>query len=114
MTILVVTHYYSTHAGGIEIVAGSLAAQLGSSHDIVWVASDCDPAPALTARVRLLPMRTINVVERLTGLPFPLWGPQSLVHLWRAVGLADVLHMHDIAYFGNWAAFVFARLRGVP
>jgi len=114
MKILVVTHYYSTHAGGIEIVAGSLAARLASNHDIVWAASDCDPAPALPARVQLLRMRTINVVERLTGLPFPLWGPRSLVQLWRAVGVADVLHMHDIAYFGNWAAFGFARLRGVP
>ena len=59
-------------------------------------------------------MRSLNVIERLTGLPFPLWGPGSLVRLWRAIGSADVLHLHDIAYFGNWAAFVFARLRGRP
>jgi glycosyltransferase involved in cell wall biosynthesis len=114
MKILVVTHYYSTHAGGIEIVAGRLATQLASSHDVVWAASNCDPPPAVPPRVQLLRMRTLNAVERLTGLPFPLWGPRSLGRLCRAVSRADVVHLHDIAYFGNWAAFTFARLRGVP
>ena len=42
MKILLVTHYYSTHAGGIEILAGTLASLLGASHDVVWLASDCD------------------------------------------------------------------------
>ena len=114
MKILVVTHYYSTHAGGIEIVAGALAEHLASTHEVAWAASDCDALPEISPSVRLLPMRSLNVIERLTGLPFPLWGPGSLVRLWRAIGSADVLHLHDIAYFGNWAAFVFARLRGRP
>jgi glycosyltransferase involved in cell wall biosynthesis len=114
MTILVVTHYYSTHAGGIEIVAGALAGHLAKTHDVVWAASDCDPLPAVAQGVRLLPMRSINTVERLTGLPFPLWGPGSLVRLWRASVRADVVHLHDVIYFGNWAAFLFARLHGIP
>ncbi len=114
MRILVVTHYYSTHAGGIEIVAGALAAHLAGTHDVVWAASDCDPLPSMPASVRLLPMRSSNAIERLTGLPFPLWGPGSLARLWRAAGEADVVHLHDVIYFGNWAAFLFARLRRTP
>jgi glycosyltransferase involved in cell wall biosynthesis len=114
MNILVVTHYYSTHAGGIEIVAGRLVSELAASHDLAWAASDCDAAPALPSGVRLLAMRSFNGVEKVTGLPFPLWGIGSLVRLWRAVGAADVVHMHDVVYAGNWAAFVFARLRRRP
>ena len=110
MNILVVTHYYSTHSGGIEIVAGALAVEFASTHPTAWAASDCDPLPALPA-VRLLPMRSFNGIERLTGLPFPLWGIGSLARLWREVAGADVIHLHDVVYPGNWAAFVFARLR---
>jgi glycosyltransferase involved in cell wall biosynthesis len=114
MKILVVTHYYSTHAGGIEIVAGILAKRLSDAHHVTWAASDCDRLPSMGEIVALLPMRSLNVIERLTGLPFPLWGPGSLRRLWRACGSADVVHLHDAIYFGNWAAFAFARLRRRP
>jgi len=111
MRILVVTHYYSTHAGGIEIVAASLASRLAITHSIAWVASDCDPLPLSVGSIRFVPMRTTNVVERVTGIPFPVWGPLSLVRLWSEVGEADVVHLHDFAYMGNWAACLFAVVR---
>jgi glycosyltransferase involved in cell wall biosynthesis len=115
MRILVVTHYYSTHGGGIEIVAGALAAELRSAHELTWVASDCDPTPpGFGGMVRFVPMRSTNFIERLTGLPFPIWGPLSLFRLWRETRDADVVHLHDFSYLGNWAAFVFARIRGRP
>src|SRR5262245_21780965 len=115
MKIVVVTHYYSTHGGGIEIVAGILAERFAAAHDVVWVASDCDAAPATArASLRCEPMRAANGIERLTGLPFPIWGPLSLLRLWRAIRVADVVHLHDFAYFGNCAAFLFAALAGKP
>ena len=114
MRVVVVTHYYSTHGGGIEIVAGALAKVLGTSNQIVWVASDCDPIPSDLASVTFVPMRSLNVIERLTGLPFPLWGPVSLVRLWRATRDADVIHLHDFAYLGNWFAFAYGGLRHKP
>ena len=115
MRILVVTHYYSTHRGGIEIVAGNLANVLARTHDVVWTASDCDPLPEPSGgSLHYVPMRSTNVVERLTGLPFPIWGPGSFARLWREVRRAEVLHLHDFAYLGNWIAFVFAALNRRP
>jgi glycosyltransferase involved in cell wall biosynthesis len=115
MKILLVTHYYSTHAGGIEIVAGALAALLAGSHDVVWVASDCDPVPAgIQGPIRFVPMRSVNVIERRTGLPFPIWGPRSLVRVWQETRRADIVHLHDVAYLGNWVAFISAVLRRKP
>ncbi len=114
MRILLVTHYFSTHAGGIEIVAGVIASGLAASHTVVWAASDCDPPPAAVARLHLRPMHSNNFLERTTGLPFPLWGPRSLAALWREVKQADIVHLHDFLYFGNWAAFAFARILAKP
>jgi len=41
MRVLVVTHYYPKHGGGIEIVAGELARRLvGRGVEVVWAASE--------------------------------------------------------------------------
>lgn len=127
MQILLVTHYYSTHRGGIELVAGELAAGLSRSHQVVWAASDCDPLPdARTdsprsgstadarASVRFLPMRTLNAVETATGVPWPIWSAGSLLRLWREARNADVVHLHDFTYMGSSAAFLYARWLGKP
>jgi glycosyltransferase involved in cell wall biosynthesis len=113
LRLLVVTHYYSTHLGGIEIIAEEVARRLGSTHAVVWAASDCDPVPA-TDRITYAPMRVANAVERLCGVPLPLWGPQSCARLWRLVGTSDAVHLHDFAYMGNVVAFLAARWFGKP
>jgi glycosyltransferase involved in cell wall biosynthesis len=112
--VLLVTHYYSPHMGGIEIVAGALASRLAASHDIAWAATDTGALPEACAGLRLVPMRGLNVIERWTGLPFPVWSPAALARLWREVRAADVIHVHDVLYLGNWAAVAIARLTGKP
>jgi len=115
--ILLVTHYYSTHRGGVESVAYRLAAMLAARAgvSVEWIASDCDQPPGdLPEAMRCTPAASWNGIERRTGLPCPLWSPGALRRLWRAVKGCDVLHLHDVLYPGNLAAFVFAKLHGRP
>ena len=114
MKLLLVTHYYPAHRGGIEIVAGEVARRLAPANEITWAASDCDPVPAIEGTFRAVPMRAANFIERLAGVPFPLWGPFSCARLWREVRAADLVHIHDFAYAGNWLAFIGARVSGKP
>lgn len=114
LQILLVTHYYADHHGGVEIVAAELASRL-TNHDcqIIWAASG--PAPeSLPDGVRALPMRAWNITERMFGFPYPLWSPGSLSQLYRAVAAADVVHLHDSLYLGNVTAFLAARRLGKP
>lgn len=112
MRVLVVSHYYSSHGGGVERVAGLLAREIHHAGAAVrWMASDCDRADASVACV---PARSSNLIERLLGLPYPLWSPAALRRLWREIGACDVLHLHDGAYMGNACAALFARWRGRP
>ncbi len=74
--LLLVTHYYSTHRGGVEKVADELARRLATSNgwSVTWLASDSDPLPeALPALVKPLPMRAWNGIERRLGVPWPIW-----------------------------------------
>jgi glycosyltransferase involved in cell wall biosynthesis len=111
--ILLVTHYYADHHGGVEIVAGELAARLaGHGCRVTWAASG--PAPALAEGVVPLPMAACHFAERRCGFPYPLWGPRGLARLWRAVEEADIVHLHDSLYFGNVAAYGMAKWSRKP
>jgi glycosyltransferase involved in cell wall biosynthesis len=115
MRLAIVTHYFSTHRGGIELVAAQLAAALSTEHDVSWMASDCDDVPTdLPPTVRLVPMSSTNIVERIVGVPFPIWSPLAALRLWKELRGVDVVHLHDYAYSSNWLAFLMARMRGVP
>ncbi|HXG11410.1 MAG TPA: glycosyltransferase family 4 protein [Gemmataceae bacterium] len=114
MRILVTTHYYAEHCGGVEIVAEELGRRLTHRGiEVVWAASKLEPVSVDTA-FRRLPMRTLNFTERRLGFPYPLWGPLSLLRLCREVRRCDLLHIHDSLYMGNVVAFVWARLLGKP
>lgn len=115
--ILLVTHFFPEHGGGIETVAGALAANLARDHDwkIVWFASDTDAPPTnQPPRVQCIPARAWNGIERNIGVPWPVWSLGALWQLWRVIGQADAVHLHDALYFGNAFTWLFARLRGVP
>lgn len=114
MRVLLVTHYYAEHRGGVEIVAGELAGRLARrGHEIVWAAST--PAPPTAPRgLSYLPMPASNAAERRLGFPYPVWSPGALWWLGRAVGQADLVHLHDSLYLGNLAASLQARWAGKP
>ena len=115
-TVLIVTHYFAHHGGGIERVASELAKAYSKRHalNVIWVASNCDAAPTETRNLHMLPMSSWNGIERLCGLPYPLWSPIALPRLWRAVGLSDVVHLHDYIYFGNLLTSLLAAIRRKP
>jgi len=114
LRVTLVTHYYPAHRGGVERIAGQLAAQLARAGiaEIEWHASDCDPAPSDAAGVRCVPARSCNFAERRLGFPYPLWTPAALRRLAQACREADVVHLHDCLYLANLVAFRAARRAG--
>ena len=114
MRILTVTHFFESHGGGIERVAGHLCRNLAAlGHDCVWAASSSDPAPA-DYGVEPLPLACVNPTERLTGLPMPVPGPSALAALAREISRADVVVVHDALYCTSIAAKLIAKMKGKP
>lgn len=114
MRLLTVTHFYETHGGGIERVAGQLNREFQRlGYDTVWAASGEDaPPPADVATP--VSMRCFNAVERLTGVPMPLPAGRALSRLSRAVRESDGVIIHDALYATSLAAMLAARLAGKP
>ena len=94
--LLLLTHYYPAHRGGIEIVAGQLATRLAEHYEIHWLAADCDPPPTIP-EIKCEPQRAWNKLET-KGLPWPIWTLQGWKNLRRAIVECDILHIHDFIY----------------
>lgn len=116
MKLLIVTHYFESHRGGIEIVAGRLARELVTAGlDVTWLATDATPPPAASEGCgRAVPIPAWNITERKLGVPLPIPGPRGLVAIRREVEAADAVLLHDSLYPGNVAAMIAARLCSTP
>jgi glycosyltransferase involved in cell wall biosynthesis len=115
MRIVLVTHYFPAHRGGVELVAAQIAQRLarGYGAEVEWHASDCDAPPEIQG-LRAVPAASCNLIERRLGFPYPLWSPAALARLARAVRTADAVHVHDCLYLPNLVACAAARLARRP
>lgn len=113
--LTLVTHYFSTHRGGIEQAAGHLASKLAQrgGYSIEWFASDCDILPVMDASITMKPTRAWNGLEKC-GIPWPVWSYRALKSLKASIQNCDVVHLHDFIYFGNIAAFIMASCYKKP
>jgi glycosyltransferase involved in cell wall biosynthesis len=115
MKILMVSNYFPSHTGGIEIVAEQLyRAFAARGQKVRWLAADSTPPPPAVGESSATPLRVWNFVEDRTGLPFPIPTPASVRTIFGEVGAADVVLMHDCLYLQNLLAFVAARVRHKP
>ncbi|ATY12111.1 glycosyltransferase family 1 protein [Amycolatopsis sp. AA4] len=116
LRILLVSHYYPPHVGGIENVAAQQARTLAARGAEVTVLTSASPAaaPAPVDGVRVVRVPAWNGVEDRTGVPFPVFGPRLFRAVREWVRWADVVHLHDTLYQSSWIAGVRAARTGTP
>ncbi|WP_420382967.1 glycosyltransferase family 4 protein [Novosphingobium sp.] len=114
MRILIITHFYESHGGGIERVAGHVCRALAAQGaTCVWAASLANALPDEMA-ITALPLHCIDPAERITGLPMPIPGPSAVFRLFRALRESDVVIVHDALYLTSIVAILGARLHRKP
>lgn len=115
LRVLLVSHYYPPHMGGIENVAHAEARHLTAAGVQVTVLTSGERSSVTDEDgVRVVRVRAWNGLERKAGVPFPVLGPQLLRRALRWVRWADVVHIHDAFYLTSWAALSAAKLTGTP
>ncbi|MBV9191881.1 MAG: glycosyltransferase family 4 protein [Betaproteobacteria bacterium] len=114
--VVLVTHYFPGHGGGVESVAWELASRLAASGaaEITWFSSDTESPPPLLPGLSCVPVKCWNVMERRFGFPYPLWSLAGLLKLVRSVRASDAIHLHDYLYLPNLVAWMAARLSHRP
>ena len=110
-----VSNYFASHKGGIEIVAGELFQKLAMHrNEVVWLAVDATSPPEPVGNSHAVPVPASNFVEARTGIPFPIPVKDAISRIIREVKQADILVLHDCLYLSNMLAFLIAGLNGKP
>jgi glycosyltransferase involved in cell wall biosynthesis len=116
--VLLVSHYFPPHVGGIENVVEGEAIHLAKAGHEVTVLTTAVGARAgvlyTPEGYSVVRLRTWNGIERRTGIPFPVPAPWTLWTGAKLIRNTDVVHVHDIFYLTTWLAALAARLRGRP
>ena len=113
--MLLLTHYFPTHRGGVEISAGRVANLMSErGYDITWIASDSDAPPEDMPKIRFVSVPANNFTENKLGIPYPLWSRKALSRIREALANADIVHIHESLYQGNVMGARMARKLGIP
>jgi glycosyltransferase involved in cell wall biosynthesis len=114
LKIGIVSSFMPPHLGGLEIVAENLFhTYREAGHAVRWMASHV-PAQAPRQEDGRLRVGCWNWLEGHFGVPWPVWGPGSLVPLVKLINWADVLHIHDCLYYSSALTLVLARWLNKP
>lgn len=117
MNILCIAHYYPPHVGGLEVVARKQAESLcraGHEVTVVTCASDGLVGSMREGDVLVYRARALNIFDALFGIPFPLGGIGLVSRIFREVGKADLVHVHDVFYMTSWIAYAAALVQRKP
>jgi D-inositol-3-phosphate glycosyltransferase len=116
--VLVVSHYYPPHVGGIERVALGDAEGLAEvGIDVVVLTSSCGlnaTGEELAENPVVLRAPAWNGFETRMGVPFPVFSPSLALHAYRLVRWADLVHVHDSLYLSSWLTAALCRLTRTP
>jgi glycosyltransferase involved in cell wall biosynthesis len=112
MKMLMVSHYFESHRGGVELISGRLVRELiRLGQNVVWLSAAITPPPCdREIKGRTTAVRASNFIERYFGIPFPLLSPSAIWRLGREVRSADIILLQESLYPICIAAFLFARL----
>ncbi|HLZ30958.1 MAG TPA: glycosyltransferase family 4 protein [Chloroflexota bacterium] len=116
MRIVIVTHYWEPHVGGIEVIAAEHAQRLvRRGHEVTVVTSRLtgDPAFEESDGIRIHRIRALNPFER-HGIPFPLFSWRLLPMVAELIRTSDVVLAHSHAFLGSVAAVLAAKRYGRP
>ncbi|MHA5050096.1 glycosyltransferase family 4 protein [Streptomyces sp. SD15] len=115
LRVLLVSHYYPPHVGGIENVVRREAVGLAARGADVTVLTSADRSGVTVEDgVRVVRVAAWNGAERRAGVPFPLFSPALATAALRWARRADAVHIHDCLYLSSWAAGLAAALTRTP
>ncbi len=109
--ILLITHFYSNHTGGIEFAAQRTAENITSSNKflITWLAADIDIPPRNLERIICKPQKFYNFLEKLFPFTYQIPSIKAIKNLKEEVIKNHIVHIHEYFYIYNMLAYYYAK-----
>ncbi len=114
LKLLMLSHYFEEHRGGIEIVADALARALASlNFDVTWLATGPSNKVANSNR-RRISLSASNGAESILKLPYPILFPSAWRVIFGEAKAADIVLVHDALYMTSVIAYIAAHVHHKP
>ncbi len=117
MNILIVTHYFLPHKGGLEFVVYNQAKELAKrGHEITVLTSKLadEPKEEIMDGFKIKRINVCNLLERKWGVPYPIYN-FSILHVFnKEIKNSDLVYIHDIFYMPCYFAAFFANIHNKP
>src|ERR1700683_3914304 len=115
LKVLMLSHYFEQHRGGIEIVANTVARGLRSlGFAVRWLATDNSGVDEVGTEGWGRVLAASNICEDLLKVPYPLLYPSAWRVLWAETKAADVVLIHDGIYMTPMVGWLAARAHRKP
>lgn len=101
MKILIVTHYFLPHMGGIEIVAYNQAKELVKlGHNVTIVSSKIgdEPEEEIIDGIKVRRIKVFNWFEKKWGVPYPVFSSNLKKILKEEIKDAEIINIHGQVY----------------
>ncbi|BCL80622.1 glycosyl transferase [Ktedonobacteria bacterium brp13] len=113
MKILIVTHYFKPHIGGIEIIAYNQAKELiEKGHQVTIITSKFQREKTIehSEGIRIVRVPAWNLFENKFAVPYPIFSPWLILKINREVKDHDIIHAHGALYQGSFFSAFFAKM----
>jgi len=117
MKVLIVTHYFKPHIGGIEIIAYNQAKELvEKGHQVTIITSKFHREKTIeySEGIRIVRVPAWNVFENKFDVPYPIFSPRLILKINREVKDHDIIHVHGALYQGSFFSALFAKMHKKP
>ena len=117
MKILIVTHYFMPHIGGIEIVAYNQAKELVKiGHEVTIVTSklNCEKAIEQKEGIRIVRVPAWNWFEKNFDVPYPIFSPRLFLTLRKEIKKSTIIHVHGALYLGSFISSLLGKVYKKP
>ncbi|MFM2340103.1 MAG: hypothetical protein RLZZ360_739 [Candidatus Parcubacteria bacterium] len=118
MKIVSISHYYTPHVGGLEIVTENQVQSLvthGHEVSVVTCASSDEVAGSTVVKgVSVYRAKVWNFFDTRFGIPFPIVGFGYISKSFTVIRQADAVHLHDVFYMSSWFALLWAFVLRKP
>src|SRR5258708_2212308 len=113
MKIVIVTHYFATHIGGIEIVAYNQAKSLvqqGNQVTLITSKVVDEPESQIIDGIRVVRVKASNIFENKFNIPYPIFSLKLVSVLLKELKRADICHIHDVFYMSSVLTAILAKI----
>jgi glycosyltransferase involved in cell wall biosynthesis len=116
--VVIVSHHALPHVGGVEVLVDKeMRALISEGCAVTHITSDLMGSadrPVYPGEATVVRVPAWHFLERKARLAYPIFSPSIFFTMWRAIGKADVVHVHGFIFMSSVVATLVAALRRKP